>query len=116
MKRKVYVFESTSINPNYRYGPCEGWVEQETFVDVFKQITDLNGRIWKGSYRARWVVQSEDGSYRDLHNGGQVITDMRRNHGSAFLFSNRDGGFRTIKLKNINQALFTRSGFVKFTN
>ena len=115
VKRNVYVFESTSVNPNYRYGPCEGWVEQETFVDVFKQITDLNGNLWKGSYRARWVIQSDDGSYRDLHNGGQVITDMTRDHGSAFLFSNREGGFRTIWKKDINRTLFTRSGFVKFT-
>ncbi len=115
VKRKVYVFESRSINPNYRYGPCEGWVEQQTFTDVYKRVTDISGHLWKGMYRARWVIQSENDQFRDLYKCCQVIIDMKRDHGSAFLESNREGGFRTIGMKDINLELFSRAGFVRFT-
>jgi hypothetical protein len=115
VKRPVYVFESKSVNPNYRFGPCNGWVEQGTFAPVYKRITDVNGKLWLGYYFARWVIQSDDGKYKDLDFGAQIIVNMRRDHGTAIVMGKREGGFKTYKKKDVNMNLFTRTGFVKFT-
>ncbi len=115
VKRSMYVFEIRSVNPNYRFGKCEGWVEKDTFMDVYKRITDVNGDLWVGYYYSQWAIQSEDGKFHDKYRGGQVVVDMKSDHGSVFLNANRDGGSLLGKRKKTNKNLFTRAGFVKFT-
>ncbi len=111
----MYVFEIRSTNPNYRFGPSEGWIDKDTFIDVYKRITDVSENLWIGSYYAQWVIQSEDGKFHNNLKGAQVVVDIKSDHGSAFLNPNFDGGQFTAKRKKINKNLFTKAGFVKFT-
>jgi len=115
VKSRVYVFESRSTNPNYGYGPCEGWIEKRNFANCYKRITDPNGKLWKGSYWPVHSVATKDGKYRMVDNFSAVIVDMRRDHGSTFPYAYKKGGFKTILLKDTNEQLFTRGGFVKFS-
>ena len=82
VKSKVWVVESRSTNPNYGYGPCEGWIEQGTSFHAFKRITDPSGKLWKGAYHPAQALETPDGKFRMTINGGYVEVDMRRNHGT----------------------------------
>ncbi len=115
VKRPVYVIEVTSVNSNYRWGPSEGWIEKDTFAAIFKSNTDVNGNPWTGMYWVRQAFKSDDGKYQDLHFAVQVIVDLKSDKGSVFPNSRREGGFRTVWIKNVQKNLFTRAGFVKFT-
>lgn len=116
IKEKVYVFESTSTNPNYRYGPCQGWMTKKTFLPVYKRITDLNGALWKGVYLNIRGYQTQDGSFRTIEDRtALVVVDMKRDHGSVYIHGRREGGFYIENIKDMNKALFTRAGFIRFT-
>ncbi len=112
---RVYVIESRSTNPNYNYGPCEGWVEKGTFIPSYKRFTDINGNLWKGHYFCGVPLQTENGSYRIIYKYGIVIVDMRRDHGSAFPDIFDKGGYCFYEKANINKRMFTRAAFEKFT-
>lgn len=115
VKSRCYVFESRSKNKNYNYGPCEGWVEKGTFASVYKRIVDPNGKLWKGWYWPAVPIASPDGKFKLIFNQSQVVVDMRRNHGSVYPGYYRKGGFAQFMIKNPDETLFTRAGFVKFT-
>lgn len=114
VKSKVYVVEVRSRDPNYRYGPCEGWVEKGSLLHCYKRITDVNGELWKGVYNAGDAMETRDGKFRIVWYFGAVDVDMRRNHGTANCGAYREGAFRTIMVKG-NENLFTKSGYTKFT-
>ena len=113
VKSRVYVFESKSTAVGYAYGPGEGWVEKGTFAQIYKRIVDPNGELWKGFYWPVTAFQSADGKYRLVDNAGQVVVDMRRDHGSTYPNAYREGGFKRILIQKPNEELFTQSGFVK---
>ncbi len=115
VKSKVWVIESDSIVPNYGYGPSLGWVEKGTFKHVYKRMVDPNGELWKGFYWPVSAIETADGTYKNTSCDGQVVVDIRRDHGSAYPGSNRKGGFKKIMIKNQNGKMFTRAGFVKFS-
>ncbi len=114
VKSKVWVVESRSTDPNYGYGPCEGWIEQGTFFHVYKRITDPSGKLWKGAYFPAQGVESTDGKYHLIKNIAWVEVDMRRDHASTLCGPHREGMYRKIFAKDVDQRLFTRAGFVKF--
>ena len=115
VKSRVYVIESRSTTRNYGYGPCEGWVEKRTFANCFKRITDPNGKLWKGAYWPIHAVGTPDGKFRMVDNFSSVIVDMRRDHGSSFPYAYWKGGFKKIMIPEMNERLFTRGGFIKFS-
>ncbi len=115
VKSKVWVFESKSTSSNYGYGPCEGWVEQGSFSNCYKRITDVNGQLWKGFYWPAHAIQTKDDTFRLVYNAGMVLVDVRRDHGSAYCNAYREGGYKRIMKKDMNEKLFTRAGFVKFS-
>jgi len=115
VKSRVYVFESTSKDPNYAYGPCEGWVEKGTFVPSYKRITDTNGKLWKAQYWCGVPFASEDDKYKLVFKWGQVMVNIRKDHGSTYCGPFRPGTYMKIMQKDINKRLFTRAGFVKFS-
>ena len=115
VKSKVYVIESKDKSPNYNYGPCQGWVEKGTFLPSYKRITDLNGKFWKGNYYCGVPFQSQDGKFRIIYKYGNVMVDIRRDHGSAYPDIFREGGSCIYEKQNINKSMFTRAGFEKFT-
>ncbi len=114
VKSKVYVIESRSKDPNYGYGPCEGWVEKGTFLSAYKRITDPGGRLWKGAYSPGQAVETPDGKFRLVRDCGWVQVDMRRDHGSIVTGPYRQGTYRKLFAKDIDQKLFTRAGFIRF--
>jgi len=114
VKTKVYVIESRSNNPNYNYGPCEGWIEKGSSLHCYKRITDVNGNFWKGVYSAGDPVQTRDGKFRIVWYFGSVDIDTRRNHGTVNTGSYRQGAFRRVMVKG-NEKLFTKSGYAKFS-
>ncbi len=115
VKSQVYVFESRSKNRNYGYGPCEGWIEKGTFANAYKRITDPNGKLWKGAYWPAHAVGTPDGKFRMVDNFTSVIVDMRRDHGSSFPYAYWKGGFKKNMIPKMNENLFTRGGFIKFS-
>jgi hypothetical protein len=115
VKSRVYVFESKSTDPNYAYGPCEGWIEQGTFANAYKRITDPNGKLWKGQYWITHAQGSKDAKFRVVDNFATVIVDLRRDHGSSFPYAYRRGGFKHMMIQDQNENLFTSGGFIKFT-
>ncbi len=114
VKSKVWVVESRSTDPNYGYGPCEGWIEQGTFFHAFKRITDPSGRLWKGAYHPAQAIETPDGRFRLIKDIAWVEVDMRRDHGSTLCGPHREGTYRTIFAKGVDPILFTRAGFIKF--
>jgi hypothetical protein len=114
VKTKVWVIESRSKNPNYAYGPCQGWVEQGTFLHAYKRITDPNGNLWKGVYYPEQAVETTDGTYHLLKNIAWIEVDMRRDHGTTLCGPHREGTYRKIFAKDVDPRIFTRAGFVKF--
>ena len=114
VKTRVYVIEVRSTDPNYAYGPCEGWIEMGTFSHSYKRVTDPNGKLWKGSYMLNQGFGSRDGTFGMMDNFSYVIVDMRRDHGSTFPFSYREGGYKKIMVKDMNEKLFTPDGFLKY--
>jgi len=115
VKSPVWVIESRSTDPNYAYGPCEAWVEKGSFSNAYKRITDPNGNLWKGSYWAAFGYGTRDGKFRMIDNIGQVLVDIRRDHGSTYPLSWRKGGFKRNQVKDMNENLFTEAGFIKFS-
>ena len=61
------------------------------------------------------AIGTPDGKYRMFDNFATVIVDMRRDHGSTFPYSYYPKGFKKILIQNPNESLFTRAGFVKFS-
>jgi hypothetical protein len=114
VKSRVYVFESRSKNPNYGYGPCEGWVEKGTSLSAYKRITDPSGKLWKGAYSPGQAVETPDGKFRLVRDCAWVEVDMRRDHGSVVTGPYRGGTYRKLFAKDVDQKLFTRAGFIKF--
>jgi hypothetical protein len=114
VKSKVWVLTSKSTDPNYKYGECEGWVEKGTFSHIYKRIVDVNGKLWKGSYYVNLPVISTDGKFKMMAIEGQVVVDMRRDHGSAYPGSYYKGGYKKIFIKNAEPTLFTAGGFKQF--
>jgi hypothetical protein len=114
VKSKVWIIESKSKKSTYNYGPCEGWVEQKTFSHCYKRITDPSGKLWKGFYWPALPIETTDGKFKGIQNEGQVVVDMRRDHGSSFPGAYTKGGFKKIMIKDTNETLFTRGGFIKF--
>jgi len=114
VKSKVYVVESTSTVPNYVYGPCEGWIEKGTFKHVYKRNVDRSGKLWKGSYWVIEAIETPDGKYR-MTSGNQVCVNMRRDHGELYPGPYRKGCFRQVMVQDMNEKLFTRAGFIKFS-
>lgn len=115
VKSKVCVFESRSKDPNYGYGPCEGWIDEGSFGNVYKRITDPNGKLWKGAYWPSHAVGTPDGKFRMVDDFTSVIVDMRRDHGSSFPYAYWKDGFKKCMIPNMNEKLFTRGGFIKFS-
>lgn len=115
VKTRAYVFESRSTTSSYGYGPCEGWIDKGSFVNLYKRITDPNGQLWKGAYWPTHAIGTPDGKYRMVDNFASVIVDMRRDHGSTFPYAYYPKGFKKILIQNPNESLFTRAGFVKFS-
>lgn len=115
IKSQCYVFEIRSKAKNYNYGPCEGWIEKYSYSQAYKRMTDASGKLWKGSYWPAVPVESPEGNFKMSYNAAQVIVDMRRNHGSSYPDPYRKGGFKKVLVKDLNESLFTRSGFIKFT-
>jgi hypothetical protein len=114
VKSTVYVIESNSKDPNYGYGPCEGWVEKGTFLSAYKRITDPGGKLWKGAYSPGQGIETPDGKFRLVRDCAWVQVDMRRNHGSVVTGPYRGGTYRKLFAKDVDQKLFTRAGFIKF--
>jgi hypothetical protein len=50
-----------------------------------------------------------------IDNIGQVLVDIRRDHGSTYPLSWRKGGFKRNQVKDMNENLFTEAGFIKFS-
>jgi hypothetical protein len=115
VKTRAYVVESRSTDPNYAYGPVEGWIEKGTFSHSYKRVTDPNGKLWKGSYEVAQAFGSKDMKFGLIDNFAYVIVDVRREHGSTFPFSYREGGYKSIMVQNLNENLFTPGGFLKFS-
>jgi hypothetical protein len=114
VKTKVWIVESQSTDPNYGYGPCQGWIEQGTFHHAYKRITDPSGKLWKGAYYPGQAVETPDGKYRLLKNIAWISVDMRRDHASALCSAHREGTYRKIFAKDVDLRVFTRAGFIKF--
>jgi hypothetical protein len=114
VKTKVYIIEIRSTDPNYAYGPCEGWIEKGTFSGAYKRVTDPNGKLWKGQYQLAHAFGSRDGKFGMIDNFSYVIVDLRRDHGSTFPFSYREGGYKVIMVRDMNEKLFTPDGFLKY--
>ncbi len=114
VKSRVYVVESRSRDPNYGYGPCEGWVEKGTYLAAYKRITDPNGRLWKGAYSPGEGIETPDGKFRIVRDCAWVQVDMRRRHGSIVTGPYREGTYRKLFAKDVDQRVFTRAGFIKF--
>jgi hypothetical protein len=114
VKTKVWIVESKSTDPNYGYGPCQGWIEQGTFHHAYKRITDPSGKLWKGAYYPGQGVETPDGKYRLLKNIAWISVDMRRDHASALCSAHREGTYRKIFAKDVDPRIFTRAGFIKF--
>ena len=114
MKSRVYVVESRSKDPNYGYGPCEGWVETGTFLAAYKRITDPSGRLWKGAYSPGEGIETPDGKFRIVRDCAWVQVDMRRRHGSIVTGPYREGTYRKLFAKDVDQRVFTRAGFIRF--
>ena len=115
VKRPVWVVESTSTDPNYRYGPCEGWVVKGSYFHAYKRITDPNGQLWKGVYWPAVAMETPDGDWKLVKNMGWFVVDLRRDHGSALPGAYREGAFRTLFATSADPTLFTRAGYVKFS-
>jgi hypothetical protein len=115
VKTRVYVIESKAKSSSYNYGPCQGWIEKGTFLPSYKRITDLNGKLWKGNYYCGVPFSTADGKYKLIYKYGNVMVDMRRDHGSAYPDIFRDGGSAVFEKDNINRNMFTRAGFEKYT-
>ena len=114
VKSKVWVVTSKSVNPNYKYGECEGWVEKGTLNHIYKRIVDPNGKLWKGFYYVNLPVETTDGKFKMVATEGQVVVDMRSDHGSAYPGSYYKGGYKKILIKNSEPTLFTAGGFKQF--
>lgn len=114
VKSKVWVVESRSTDPNYGYGPCEGWVEQGTFHHVYKRVTDPSGKLWKGVYYPGQGIETTDGSYHLVKKIAWIEVDMRRDHGTTLCGPHREGGYQKLFAKDVDPVIFTRAGFVKF--
>ncbi len=114
VKTKVWVVESRSKDPNYGYGPCEGWIEQGTSFHAFKRITDPSGKLWKGAYHPAQAIETPDGKFRIIKDIAWIQVDMRRDHGTALCGPQREGGYRKIFAKDVDPIIFTRAGFIKF--
>ena len=115
VKTRVYVIESRSRDPNYGYGPCEGWIEKGTFVGAYKRITDPNGKLWKGVYWPNHAAGTRDGRFGLIDSFAAVVVDLRRDHGSCFPYPYYRGGSKEIMIQDMNANLFTSAGFVQFT-
>ena len=114
VKSKAWVVESRSTDPNYGYGPCEGWIEQGTFFHAFKRITDPSGKLWKGAYHPAQAIETPDGKFRIIKDYAWIEADMRRDHGTTLCGPHREGGYRKIFAKDVDPIIFTRAGFIKF--
>jgi hypothetical protein len=114
VKTRCYIVESRTNNPNYAYGPCEGWIEKGTFSHSYKRITDPSGKLWKGTYEVLHAFGSKDMKFAMMDNFTYVEVDVRRDHGSTFPFSYREGGYKRIMVKNMKAELFTPDGFLKY--
>jgi len=114
VKSKVWVIESRSKTLGYAYGPCEGWIEQGTFLHCYKRVTDPSGSLWKGVYWPGQAVGTKDGRFRLVTNCGWYTVDMRRNHASAAVGCYRKGGYHRAFAADLDESLFTQAGFVKF--
>ena len=115
VKKPVYVFEGKSENRNYRYGPFECWWEKGTFTHVYKRVTDINGNLWKGIYYVHWVMESDDGKFCDIDFIGPIVVDVKSDRATTIVVSCKEGLSYTRNVSDVNDRLFTRSGFVKFT-
>ena len=114
VKTTCYVIESTSTRPGYGYGPCEGWIEKGTFLHNYKRITDPSGKLWKGVYYPGQAMETPDGKFRLVINFSYVEVDMRRDHGTLLAGAYREGTYREIFAKDINDRTFTRAGFIQY--
>jgi|YNPNPStandDraft_1061719.scaffolds.fasta_scaffold12335_2 hypothetical protein len=114
VKTRVYVVESRSTDPNYAYGPCEGWIDKTSFAHCYKRITDPGGKLWKGFYHPVFAFETPDGSYRLTDFTGKVVVDMKRDHGSAYPEFFWKGGYKKILVKEMNEKIFTPDGFLKY--
>jgi hypothetical protein len=114
VKTKVWVVESRSTDPNYGYGPCQGWIEQGTFHHAYKRITDPSGKLWKGAYYPGQGIETPDGKFRLIKNIAWISVDMRRDHASTLCSAHREGTYRKIFAKDVDLRIFTRAGFIKF--
>jgi hypothetical protein len=114
VKAPVYIVESRSKDPNYAYGPCEGWIDKASFTHSYKRITDPNGNLWKGFYHPIYAIETPDGTYRLSDFTGKVIVDMKRDHGSAYPEHLRKGGYKKILIKDTNESIFTPDGFLRY--
>ena len=114
VKSKVYVFNSESTSPNYSYGTCQGWVEKDTYIPAYKIINDKNGKLWKGQYWCGAPFSNEDGSCKFVFHWGNVMVNLRRDHGSTYCGPFRGGCYMTVFDEGINKKIFTRAGFAKF--
>ncbi|HEY9161233.1 MAG TPA: hypothetical protein VIS94_09115 [Desulfomonilia bacterium] len=114
VKSKVWVFTVRSTDRSYKYGECEGWVEQGTFSHIYKRITDVNGKLWKGLYYVNLPVECTDGKFKKMSLEGQVVVDMRRDHGSVYPGTYYKGAYFKILIKNAEPTLFTAGGFKQF--
>jgi hypothetical protein len=115
VKTPVWVIESRSKDPNYAYGPCEGWIQKGSFFHCYKRITDPNGKLWKGVYWPGMAIETPDGNYRIEWNFGWIEIDMRRDHGSSLVGPYWKGAYRKILVKDTNKTLFTQAGFIKYS-
>jgi len=115
VKTPVWVIESKSKDRNYAYGPCEGWIQKGSLSKCYKRITDPGGKLWKGIYWPQQAVETPDGKFRLGWTFGWFVVDMRRDHGSSLVGAYWKGGYRNIFLKDANDSLFTRAGFIKYS-
>lgn len=114
VKSKVWVFTVKSTDRSYKYGECEGWVEKGTFSHIYKRITDVNGKLWKGLYYVNMPVECTDGKFKKMSLEGQVVVDMRRDHGSVYPGTYYKGAYFQVLIKNSEPTLFTAGGFKQF--
>jgi len=90
-------------------------VEKGSFSHCYKRLVDASGKLWKGFYWPSQAFRTPDGTFSMILNDGQVVVDIRRDHGSTYPNAYRKGGFKKIMIKDQNDKMFTRAGFIKFS-
>jgi len=89
-------------------------VEKDTYIPAYKIINDKNGKLWKGQYWCGAPFSNEDGSCKFVFHWGNVMVNLRRDHGSTYCGPFRGGCYMTVFDEGINKKIFTRAGFAKF--